>query len=108
MSNLLFTTAQELAKSIRQGQVSATEVLESHLTQIARYNRQLNAIVTLDEERARARAKEADKALARGEVWGPLHGVPITIKEHWRLPACAQPAAFHRWRTMCLLEMHPQ
>lgn len=81
MSNILFTTAQELAISIRQGQVSATEVLEAHLTQIARYNHQLNAIVTLDEERARARAKEADKALARGEVWGPLHGVPITIKD---------------------------
>jgi amidase len=67
--------------SIRRGQLSATEVLEAHLTQIARYNHQLNAIVTLDEERARVRAKEADRALARGEVWGPLHGVPITIKD---------------------------
>jgi len=81
MSNLVFTTAQELATSIRQRQVSATEVLEAHLAQIAKYNPPLNAIVTLDEERARTRAKEADTALARGEVWGPLHGVPITIKD---------------------------
>jgi amidase len=81
MSDLLFTTAQELAISIRRGQLSAAEILEAHLTQIARYNPQLNAIVTLDEERARARAQEADRALARGEVWGPLHGVPITIKD---------------------------
>jgi amidase len=81
MSNVVFTTAQELATRIRQRQVSATEVLEAHLAQIARYNPPLNAIVTLDEERARTRAKEADTAMARGEVWGPLHGVPITIKD---------------------------
>jgi amidase len=81
MSDIIFATAQELATRIRQRHVTATEVLEAHLTQIARYNSPLNAIVTLDEERARTRAKEADKALARGEVWGPLHGVPITIKD---------------------------
>jgi amidase len=81
MNDLIFATAQELATRIRQRQVSATEVLDAHLAQIARYNSPLNAIVTLDEERARTRAKEADTALARGEVWGPLHGVPITIKD---------------------------
>jgi amidase len=51
------------------------------LIQIVRHNPALNAIVTLDEERARARAKEADAALAQGEIWGPLHGVPVTIKD---------------------------
>jgi len=81
MNNLVFTTAQKLARSICQRQVSATEVLEARLQQIARHNRALNAIVTLDEERARTRAREADAALARGELWGPLHGVPITIKD---------------------------
>ncbi len=81
MSNIIFATAQELATSIRHRHVSATEVLEAHLAQIAQYNPPLNAIITLDEERARTRAKEADQALARGEVWGPLHGVPITIKD---------------------------
>lgn len=81
MNNLVFATAQELARGIYQRQVSATEVLEAHLEQIARHNRALNAIVTLDEERARTRAREADAALARGELWGPLHGVPITIKD---------------------------
>jgi amidase len=74
MSNLLFATAQELAISIRRGQLSATEVLEAHLTQIARYNHQLNAIVTLDEERARVRAKEADRALARVKCGGRFTG----------------------------------
>lgn len=79
--DLVFATACELANDIRERRVSAIDVLEAHLAQIARRNPALNAIVTLDEERARSRAKEADDALKRGEVWGPLHGVPITIKD---------------------------
>jgi amidase len=74
-------TAHELATIIRQHNATAQEVLETHLDQIARHNPSLNAIVTLDEERARQRAKEADGTLARGEFWGPLHGVPVTIKD---------------------------
>lgn len=41
----------------------------------------LNAVVQLNQERALARGREADTALARGESWGPLHGVPMTIKD---------------------------
>jgi amidase len=81
MNSLVFATTQEVATSIRQRRVSATEVLEAYLAQIAQYNPTINAIVTLDEERARTRAKQADTALTRGEEWGPLHGVPITIKD---------------------------
>jgi len=81
MSALVFRTATELAEIIRQKTASATEVLEAHLQHIARHNSALNAIVTLDEEGARQRAREADAALARGEVWGPLHGVPVTVKD---------------------------
>ena len=81
MNNLVFAPVHELATGIRQRHVSATEVLEAYLAQIARHNPGLNAIVTLDEERARRRAQDADDALARGNVWGPLHGVPITIKD---------------------------
>jgi amidase len=55
--------------------------MQAHLSHIAQHNPALNAIVTLDEERALQRAKEADAALARGEIWGPLHGVPVTIKD---------------------------
>jgi amidase len=81
VNNLTFASAQELAMSIRQRHVSAAEVLEVYLAQIASHNATLNAIVTLDEESARVRAREADEALARGELWGPLHGVPVTIKD---------------------------
>ena len=56
-------------------------MLEAHLGQIERHNGALNAIVTLDADGARARAAEADEATARGESWGPLHGVPVVLKD---------------------------
>jgi amidase len=51
------------------------------LAQIATHNPTLNAIITMDAEHAHEQAREADEALARGEVWGPLHGVPFTLKD---------------------------
>jgi amidase len=81
MSDLVFTPAHQLAQMIRDRAVSAVEVLDTCLDRIVKYNPQLNAICTLDEKRARQRAREADEALARGESWGILHGVPITIKD---------------------------
>ena len=81
MSDLVWKPAVELAQMIRDRQLSAIELLDAHLEQIARHNSKLNAICTLDEENARIRAEEADEALARGENWGALHGVPITIKD---------------------------
>jgi amidase len=76
-----FVTATELAASIRERRVSSVDVLNAYLDQIARNNARVNAVVTLDEERARQRARDADRALARGEIWGPLHGVPFTVKD---------------------------
>lgn len=81
MTDLVFLPAHRLAEMIRDRAVSAVEVLEAHLAQIARHNAKLNAICTLDEENARTRAKQADEALAKAENWGPLHGVPITVKD---------------------------
>ena len=76
-----FSTATEIAAAIRLRKVSAVEMLETYLGRIGRFNPKLNAICTLDDTGARARAREADAALARGELWGPLHGVPMTIKD---------------------------
>jgi amidase len=76
-----FTTASQLAQMIRDREISAVEVLEAHLAQIATHNPKLNALCTLDAETARSRAKQADAALAAGENWGALHGVPVTIKD---------------------------
>ncbi len=77
----MFQSATQIATAIRRGDVSSVEVLADHLNQIEKHNPALNAIVTLDAKRARKRAQEADAAAARGEFWGPLHGVPVTIKD---------------------------
>ncbi len=79
--NIVFATASQLAQMIRDKEVSAVEVLEAYLEQIDKHNSKVNAIATLDTERARIKAKEADEALALGKNWGALHGVPITIKD---------------------------
>jgi amidase len=81
MAHLFFSTASELARKIRAGDVSAIELVEAHLSRIRDRNVVLNAVVTLDAERARQRAREADRALAAGEDCGPLHGVPVTVKD---------------------------
>ncbi|HKP53792.1 MAG TPA: amidase [Chloroflexia bacterium] len=81
MTDINFYTATELAEAIRECRISCIEALEAHLAQIAHHNPRLNAVVTLDEERARHRAREADEAITRGELWGPLHGLPMTLKD---------------------------
>jgi amidase len=81
-SDIVFLTASELARKIRSRELTSLEVVDAFLSQIYQYNPQLNAVVTVDADNARERAKAADAALAKGEIWGPLHGVPVTIKDH--------------------------
>ena len=66
---------------MRRKELSAREVLEAHLAQIARVNPQVNAIVTLDAEQAREQALRLDEAAAHGEFLGPLHGLPVAHKD---------------------------
>lgn len=73
--------ARALARRIRRRGLTAVEAVESHLARIAQRNPALNAVVSLDVERARRSAEAADAALRRGEPCGPLHGVPITLKD---------------------------
>jgi len=76
-----FSSALELAAAIRARRTTASQLVELYLDRISRHNPTLNAVCTLDAAGATRRAREADAALARGEVWGPLHGVPMTIKD---------------------------
>ena len=75
-------SALELAELIRTGQASAREVVEAHLRRIDEVNPELNAVVVVLADRALAEADEADRRSAAGEATGPLHGVPVTIKEN--------------------------
>src|ERR1044072_3846059 len=75
------STAREQADAVRRKEISARELLDLHLARIAERNPQLNAIVSLDEDRAREGAERADELLAQGAEIGPLHGLPFAFKD---------------------------
>jgi amidase len=78
---LNFSSATEQAKAVREKRISSEELVRSCLNRIAEVNPKLNAVVQLPAATALAEAREADRALARGEIKGPLHGVPFTLKD---------------------------
>ena len=73
--------ARVLARRVRDGDVTATDALEAFLQRIDERNPELNAVVSMDEERAREAAHAADVAVQSGAPVGPLHGVPIALKD---------------------------
>lgn len=74
-------SATELAAGIRDKEWSSRELLDLYLDRVDRLDGPVNAVVTLDADRARTAADAADAALARGDRVGPLHGLPVTIKD---------------------------
>lgn len=81
MSDIHHMTASALAGAIARGEIGARAALDHYLARIERLGTPVNAVVALDADNARRRADEADAAHARGESWGPLHGVPMTVKD---------------------------
>lgn len=81
MDELTLRPATELAALLRGGQISARELTEAHIAAVERHNPTINAIVTFTPDRALARARELDAAMARGDVLGPLHGLPVAHKD---------------------------
>ena len=79
--DLCFTPAVDLAGLLRSRELSARELLSAYLHRIHRVNPRLNAIVSLAEEQAAGSAAAADDAAARGTLLGPLHGLPIAVKD---------------------------
>jgi len=79
--NPCFETATRLARAIRNGRLSSVEATRAHLDRIERVNGPLNALVLVDEAGAMRAARAADRVRGQNKPLGPLHGVPITIKE---------------------------
>ncbi|MDJ0785436.1 MAG: amidase [Myxococcota bacterium] len=75
-----FQSASRLVDDLASGAVSSRELLELHLDRVARFS-ELNAVVTVDAEGARKAADAADAARAAGAPCGPLHGLPMTVKD---------------------------
>src|SRR6516165_3034438 len=85
MDNRAFASATELSEEIRERRIGCVELLDFYLARAERHNPALNAIVVWQVDQARERARAADAALARGECWGPLHGIPMTVKESFNI-----------------------
>ncbi len=82
-------SAVRIASAIREREISAQEALASCLGRIAAVNPKLNAVTVDLSDSARLAARSADQAVARGDRLGPLHGVPVTIKENVDQEGCA-------------------
>jgi amidase len=81
MDEIISASATALARAIRDRQVSSEEVVDACLRRVKAVNPQLNAVVQEVADGALEQARKADAALARGELMGPLHGVPMTVKD---------------------------
>ncbi|WP_150912819.1 amidase [Marinobacter halotolerans] len=80
-----YAPATDLVEALKNGSLTSTELTQALLQRIREHNPQINAVVTLNEEDALAKAAEADARLARGENTGPLHGLPLTLKDTWEV-----------------------
>lgn len=80
-SDLVFKSAREQVRLVADGEISSVELVGAHLEQIEKVNPAVNAMVTMVAESAMEQAGAADKARSTGEELGPLHGLPIAIKD---------------------------
>ena len=92
MPPLHYATIAEITKSIRDKEISPSEVVSVHLDRAAALQPKLNAFVHLDAEAARTQALAAEQGIRRGDPMGPLHGIPLTVKScidvaGWPAPA---------------------
>ncbi len=81
--DICLRSAADQAAAIASKELSAVELLDATIERYERLNPAINAVIATQLDVARTRAAGADAATAAGESWGPLHGVPMTIKEAW-------------------------
>jgi len=81
MKEPAFYSATELVASIKARKISCTDLLDYFIDRVERLNPEINAVIQTDFHHARNRANKADSALKKGEDWGSLHGLPVTIKD---------------------------
>ena len=98
MTALHWNSVGELASAIRRKEISSRELLDLHLARIDSLNGKLNAVVTLNTEHARHQANLIDAATARGEFKGPLHGIPITVKDSFETMGLKTTCGAPVWR----------
>ena len=100
-NDIAFQSASELRDLIREKQVSPVELVRLYFERIDSLNPQLNAYLTLARDEAEATARDAEDAVMRGDDLGPLHGVPIGVKDLESTAAFAPPAGRSSSKTGC-------
>lgn len=85
MSSIHYQPAHELLSELKAGRITSESLTKALLERIHQQNGSINAVVTLDEERALSRARESDQQRAAGQATGPLHGLPMTLKDTWEV-----------------------
>lgn len=93
-------SAAAQAEAVRGGEVSAVDLVDSHLDRIAAVNPRVNAVTQLLAERARAAAAQLDRRRAAGDLLGPLAGVPFTVKESTAIEGAATTFGTARFRDL--------
>ena len=88
MENVIYSSAKTLAGLVKKGEVSAVELVEGCMRRIEEVNPKLNAVVQFCTDRAMEEARAADESRAKGGSLGPLHGVPMTIKDSLDTTGC--------------------
>lgn len=89
MDELHYQPAHELLTQLEAGTLSSEQLVTALLARIREHNPAINAIVTLDETQALAQARKADQQRATGSATGPLHGLPLTLKDTWEVAGMA-------------------
>ena len=85
MSELHYCSARSLARQLADGTLSSESLVQGFLSRIARLNPGINAVIALNSKAALARARVLDTMAAQGQIVGPLHGLPMTIKDTWEV-----------------------
>ncbi len=106
-ASLIELSAAEMARQIAAGAITSAELVEAHIRRIEQVNPALNAVVANRFELARREAEAADRARQRGDALGPLHGVPVTIKECFHVAGMASTEGIHRFASELLPEDNP-
>ena len=98
---LPFLTASQLSKLIETKEVSPVEATEAYLDRIQEVDSKLNSYVTVTGEQALEAARQAEQEIAQGKHRGPLHGVPVAVKDQFNTAGIRTPAAPASSRTLC-------
>ena len=102
---MIYKNTHELVDLIKNKELSSVELLETLLKRVEQVNPDLNAIVALDAERAMDKAKKADEALSKGEDIGPLHGLPMTIKDAYSVEGLVSTGGNPLWKDLSLIHI---